>query len=147
MKFTDKDISFELSIVRYEFPNAVTELYDSNWLVIQLNLSDSQGAWNVTNPCLLTYEVSRLANWFEKINSGNFTEVKCDFMEPVISFHVVDHDRQKLLRIRFMIESIPTWAQSQDEYFMEFALSEINLKLASDDLRKQLEKYPKRAIR
>lgn len=147
MKFAKKDNSFELSIIGYQFPNARTELYDSNWLIIQLNISDSQGAWNVADPCLLTYEVNRLANWLDKIDSGNFGRRDCDFTEPVISFHLTEHNQQKYVRIRFTIEALPAWAQNQDEYFIEFPLSEINLKQATNDLRKQLEKYPKRAIR
>jgi len=147
MKLTEKDNSFELSIAGYEYPNAVTELYDSNWLIIKISVSDSQGTWNVTEPCLLTYDVSRLANWLEKIDSENFQEVECDFLEPVLSFRVIDDNGKKVLHIRFMLEAIPDWAHGQDEYSIEFTLSELNLKSASENLRKQLEKYPQRALR
>jgi len=147
MKFTEKENSFELSIVGYQFPNAVTEPYDSNWLSIQLHLSDRQGVWDIIDPCLLTYEVSRLADWFNRINSGNFSELACDFIEPVISFGVVDYNQQRFLRIRCAIEALPPWTQDQDEYFIEFTLSAIDLKLASDDLREHLENYPQRAAR
>ena len=145
MKITEKDNSFELSIAGYEYPNALAEPYDSNWLIIKISVSTSQGAWNVTDPCLLTYEASHLADWLEKINSGNFREVECGFLEPVVSFNVIDDNGKKLLRIRFMLEALPDWAHGQDEYSIEFTLSELNLKSASENLRKQLEKYPQRA--
>lgn len=145
--FTENENSFALSIVGYQFPDAASEPYDSNWLIIHLNVSDSQGSWEVTDPCLLTYEVGYLANWFDKINSLFFQEMECDYLEPVISFHVVEHKQHKYLRLCFTLEALPPWAQSQNEYFIEFTLARLDLKSASQNLRKQLEMYPQRAER
>lgn len=145
LKFTEKNNCFELLIFGYQFPAMAYEPYDSNWLIVQLNVSTVKGAWSIAEPCLLTYEVSRLANWFEKIGSGNFEEKECVFLEPVISFLVTESDQMKLLRVRFALEAHPPWAYEQNEYFVEFTLSEVDLLMASKDLRKQLEKYPQGA--
>ncbi len=147
MKLTGKENSLELSVVGYQFPDAVSEPYDSNWLLVQLSVSDHQGTWNVAEPCLLTYEVARLADWFDKINSRSFEKTECGFLEPLIAFQVVENEQKDLLRIRFMLEALPAWARDQDEYFIEFVLAEVDLQTASDDLRKQLERYPQRAER
>ncbi|MBN8579506.1 MAG: hypothetical protein J0L96_02450 [Anaerolineae bacterium] len=145
MKFSEEETSFELSLTGYQFPNAINEPYDSNWLVVQLNLVTANGVWGISDPCLLTYDVSRLANWFDKIDSGNFQEKECDFLEPVLSFRIINNDGKKFLRVRLTHEAMPSWAQDQDEYSVEFLLSELDLKLASENLRRQLEKYPQRA--
>jgi hypothetical protein len=147
MKFSDKDTSFELSLAGYQFPNAVNEPYDSNWLVVQLNLVTPNGVWGISDPCLLTYDVSRLTNWFDKIDSGNFQEKECEFLEPVLSFSIIDNGEKKFLHIQFTQVAMPNWMQNQNEYYIEFLLSELDLKSASEDLQRQLEKYPQRATK
>ncbi len=45
----------------------------------------------------------------------------------------------------FYQEALPPWAMGQDEYSINIKLSELDLKMASEYLQKQLEIYPQRA--
>lgn len=147
MKLAEKDTSFELLITGYEYPNTSFESYDSNWLIIQLSVSTTQGAWKVSDPCLLTYEVKQLANWFDKLNKGYFEETEYSFMERVIAFSVLEINQIKFLHICFYQEALPPWAMGQDEYSINIKLSELDLKSSSEYLQKQLEIYPQRATK
>src|ERR1700738_540527 len=62
--------SFHLKLVGYQFPEKVNEEWDSNWLIIYIAMNLPQGAWSVTDPFLLTYEVRSLADWFDAIASN-----------------------------------------------------------------------------
>jgi hypothetical protein len=87
MKLTNSSHSaFELQIIDYQFPkdtvdwndaqwqhivrelgranlpDSVVDWYDLNWLRVRINAAIEGRAWAVTSACLLTSEITRLAN-------------------------------------------------------------------------------------
>lgn len=141
--------SFHLEILGYEFPESVDEGSDSNWLIVYMATSIPQGRWFVTEPCLLTDEVKRLADWFDAVASHMQTEDEIGFTEPNLWFQIVKQARgTRYLRIHFGIECLPPWANrtefGTEEVFAEFPLSEIDLHTAAEALRSQLSLYPQR---
>ena len=142
--------SLGLKIVGYEFPEEVEAEYDSNWLVIRLSATLPQGSWIATHPCLLTYEVTELANWLEEVARGTAAEREIGFVEPNIWFQVVETPNgQRCLRAYFGAECRPPWAftleHDRGDIFAEFALHELELHRAAESLRAQLARYPQRA--
>jgi len=143
-------MSFGLEIVGYQFPQMETEKYDSNWLMIRINVSHPKGDWSATDPSLLTYEVARFAKWLEAIHNGESVQPVIGFIEPNLEFHLVITDGgEKALRVCFQLESRPPWAEGgavgECDLWVEFPLAEIDLAAASRQLREQLQQFPQRA--
>ncbi len=145
--------SFHLEIVGYQFPQIVTEKWDSNWLNIRMAVSVPQGAWTVTDPFLLTYEVKELADWFDGIAAQKTEqEDEIGFTEPNLWLEVTKlPDGARCLRIHFAIECLPPWAnrsrsgRGTEDVFVDFPLSDIDLHRAAESLRSQLSPFPQRA--
>jgi hypothetical protein len=143
-------MAFELEIVGYQFPHMVIEEYDSNWLVIRINVSHPKGDWTSTDPSLLTYEVAELAEWLEAIHNGKSVRKELGFIEPNLEFRLVTTDSgDKVPRVCFRLESRPPWAKptafDKCDACVEFTLTEIDLAAASRQLRERLRQFPQRA--
>lgn len=74
--------SVELYVAGYQFPDLPTVEYDSNWLRIEGQVSHPQGQWSFQDPCLLTYEVSRLADWLDALVEDQPKSDEIGFIEP-----------------------------------------------------------------
>jgi len=144
MKLINQEISFALRIAGYQFPHLANEPYDSNWLIIELNVTTSQGSWAVSDPCLLTQEVSELANWLDKIAANDLNDRQCSFLEPVLEFRLTEHNQEESLEVLFHNNVLPPSITKSNSYSIFFPLSDVNLSSAANDLRKQLTKYPQR---
>lgn len=88
---------FELSIAGYQFPEIETGEYDSNWLGIQIHVAHARGEWTSTQPILLTNEVAALADWFDAIARGDHVEAEQHFLEPNLSFRLLDQEGKGLI--------------------------------------------------
>jgi len=148
MKLKNKDnTSFELNIQNYQFPKMETDEYDSNWLMIQTKVKHPQGEWQSIDPSLLTYEVKHIADWLEKIAKNESVEKTLAFIEPNLSFELLDD--KKYIRIYFELESRPSWAASkvavEEDLWLDIEIENNNLIEVAEDLRKKLLKFPQRA--
>lgn len=144
-------MSFGLEIVGYQFPHLQTEEYDSNWLMIRIDVSHPKGDWTSTDPSLLTYEVARFAEWLEAIHIGESVQSVIGFIEPNLEFHLITtgDGESKALRVCLQLEARPAWAKAgavgECDLWVEFPLVEIDLEAASRQLREQLQQFPQRA--
>jgi hypothetical protein len=151
MKLTDPTgISFALTISGYQFPALEAAPFDSNWLDIRVDVTTDQGTWSATDPCLLTYEVKQLADWLDAIAVDRLVDSNCAFTEPCLLFQLVgDETGERTLRIYFELELRPSWAPSkyasQEDLWVEFPLTAIDISSATKSLRTQLQRYPQRA--
>jgi hypothetical protein len=144
--------SFELAILGYEFPELEEADYDSNWLVVRIDVTTPEGSWTATEPSLLTYDVKRLADWLDDVKNNQQMVDEIGFIEPLLWFKVLGGPfKGKNLRVYFGIEYRPPWARSRPAYegeiWPEFPLSEIDLNAAAQSLREQLSRFPQRAER
>ncbi len=73
-----------LKIIGYEFPEIEGHRYDSNWLIVEVTVTHPEGSWTASDPSLLTFEVTRLADWLENINDGKKVDDTIYFTEPNI---------------------------------------------------------------
>ena len=60
------DTSFTLSIEGYQFPE-IPEDYDANWVNVAVRASVRKQRVHQQSPCLLSWDVMRLACWFQQI--------------------------------------------------------------------------------
>ncbi len=148
---TADDHSIELRILGYQFPDLETEEYDSNWLHVEGIVAHPKGNWRFRDPCLLTYEASRLADWLDLLGRGTATAEEIGFIEPNISFRSVKLPRGVVLRVNFELEARPPWAPSDfvgdQPFWMDFHILGPELGSAAASLRDQLKEYPQRAVR
>ncbi len=153
MKLTSPTASFYLGILGYQYPDAAGEPYDANWLSIHIEASGPEGAWAGTDPCLLTYEAARLADWLEAAANGENASPAISFLEPVLLFRLVDGHQGKTLRIHFGNLINPSWRQlnknhepgSNPDLWLDFPFSETNLAAAASELHQQVKRFPNRA--
>ncbi|MBI3351265.1 MAG: hypothetical protein HY036_01660 [Nitrospirae bacterium] len=140
---------FELRIVGYQYPDLETEEFDSNWLQIEGKVTHPKDSWTFTDPCLLTYEVAELAKWLESLAENRALSRTLRFIEPNLSFEFRENPFPRTLRIYLDLEARPRWARGEkanaEDIWVEFPVSDDVLRQAADSLRRQLEKYPKRA--
>ncbi|MFN7966178.1 MAG: hypothetical protein U0V87_10875 [Acidobacteriota bacterium] len=146
---TEDGLSLELRILGYQFPDMRTNSQDSNWLIIEGEVAHPRGAWTFRDPCLLAYEVSRLADWLGSLARGTPTSGEKSFMEPNISFRSVESPTGPNVRVYFELEARPPWAPSdvvdEEQCWIDFPVSELELHRAALSLLDQLKKYPQRA--
>ena len=138
-----------LSIQGYEFPEIHSCYYDSNWLNIAGKVKLGDKTCTFQNPCLLSFEALRLANWLDRIAKSK-ESLKIydapDFLEPELDFEFIKENR---VRVNFNYGLLPERALSDedgtDNLFLEFEPDKNMIKLATESLRFQLRSYPIRA--
>jgi hypothetical protein len=138
------DSYFTIDFVGYQFPEE-TGYWDGNWLTVRVSVKHSGGAWQATDPSLLTFEAIKLATWLETL-ADTGTASRLAFLEPNLSFESVSLSGGTGIRIYFELESRPAWAQSVPwgEFWLDFACSEQDLRDAVSALRGQLRPFPVR---
>jgi len=144
---TNADIALELHIAGYQFPDNHAAEYDSNWLVIEGRVRHPRGDWTFRDPCLLTYEAARLADWLESVAASCEASPHAGFIEPNLSFEVVMAEVGRVLHVVLTFEASPPWATHDEEVVIEFPVKELNLTEAIGEWRAQLAQFPQRAER
>jgi hypothetical protein len=138
--------SFQLKIVGYEFPDIKDDYYDSNWLMIQIDVTSNENTWRATFPALITFEVEELADWLSSIDSIKDDPGSRGFIEPCLDFQFSTRpDELQFLNVFCMNEMSPN-GQPGNTSEIEFPVSEINLSQAAKDLRLELQKFPQRVF-
>jgi hypothetical protein len=143
----DGATTFDLEIVRYQFPELESDEWDSNWLVISGSVVSAARSWNFFDPCLVTMEAHDLANWLAALANGRPTKERIFFTEPNLSFEAVAADAQSAeLRVYFSLESKPPNVEAEiDEFFELFKIARNDLAQAARDLCRSLRRFPVRA--
>ena len=141
--------AFEMRIIGYQFPDMTDCEYDSNWLIIEIDVIHPEGRWRARDPSMLTTEVATLSRWLRNHDHSSKKPRSCGFIEPNLEFRFSD-DREAL-RVYFDLESRPDWiidkAHFDGDVFVDFPIAELDLKTAADDLDCQLRKFPIRGIK
>jgi hypothetical protein len=140
----------KLTLVGYQFPEMTCEPYDSNWLVIDVDVTTPHRSWRASDPCLLTYEVEQLARWLEQAADGTPDNRVCRFIEPCLQFELHDCEGDEpSLRVVFDLELRPDWqterARQRDNVWIDLQVDRQKLLLSAQALREQLAQFPQRA--
>ena len=135
----------ELKITNYQYPSSLDRDWDGNWLNIYLKVESKSGNWQPIDPSLTTWEVQKLIDWFNDL-ANNFKPKSTDmeFTEPNLSLYLQNdfNDLNKLIRIKFDLESRPKSASEDKEYYVDFNADNSELKRIANDLTSELKKYP-----
>ncbi|MHC9088459.1 WapI family immunity protein [Tenacibaculum sp. IMCC1] len=139
----------EFKITNYQFPEINDCEYDSNWLLVYLKVNSDCGNWETIDPSLLVRDLKDIIEWFEQLS--NDIETDSDslvFMEPNLEFELIKNQLDlKTVRIIFDLESRPLNANDDKEYYVDCEMDNVELKKVAEELTKELESFPERAIR
>lgn len=93
------------SITGYQFPfETVTNEYDANWLMVQVDYSDAGVENTYIEPCLLSFELESLVNEIRGIIQGKETGMITDFLEPNLKLLITKVGELYAVQIRFVYE-------------------------------------------
>lgn len=147
LQSTDRTKSFDLTIVRYQFPELENDEWDSNGLVISGHVVTGVRSWNFVDPCMLTMEAHDLANWLAEASTGTPAKERIFFTEPNLSFEFIGADAQSAqIRVYFALESLPPKVDAEiDEFFEPLQIGRDELAQAARELCKSLSRFPVRA--
>jgi hypothetical protein len=151
MELAGKDgDKFELSLVRYQFPNSATDEWDANWLIVRTRAVIAGREWSSDDPAMLTWEVEGLANWLELLSNNREVHPLLDFVEPNLSFQLVDRSTEATrLQVFLQLESRPPWQSWSGPRECPkgpvLDCSSNELLAWSANVREQLIKFPRRA--
>lgn len=149
MHLAGPDGSFDLTILGYQFPELAAESYDSNWLRVRAAVRHPRGSWTAHDPCLLTYEAARLAEWLEAVAVGAAADAEVSFLEPSLAFALREGSQGRLVvRAYFQFEFRPPWAVDLHEAaVLDVPADADTLHSAASALRVQLRAFPQRTER
>jgi hypothetical protein len=157
-----------LNIIGYQYPNLENEPWDSDWLIVELNLNLPVGKWTRFEPCLTTFEVAGFIGWleevhnkfevFEKWRSGRI-QSQISFTEPNLEFQVhsnhfrFQQDPNVYFRICLGTEFLPPFKdqlkpylnpEDIDNVYLDFRITSAQILEIIESLRSQLEQFPVR---
>ena len=135
----------KLSIDGYQFPDMDYEYYDSNWLLINGDLSHQGSKYLFTDPCLLTRDVTKLSDWLEQVANWDANTKKLGFTEPCLSFELMPSN---LIRVNVNLMAHPVLLSSDSRVRIDLCIDipiiTKQLMSAANNLRAQLRNYPAR---
>ncbi|MBO8191750.1 hypothetical protein ITI46_08660 [Streptomyces oryzae] len=146
MLLTDHEHRIKLRALRYQFPVAIGDPYDDNWLVIGGEVTTPEGSWSFTDPCLLTDEARQITPWLRAAGGATPTDTPSDlhFLEPVLSF---SHTGSGLVRVHLSHEAAPPWRDGEERlngYDIEIKATTAGLRQAADEWERCLAPFPSR---
>ena len=137
----------ELKISNYQFPDNQDGDWDGNWLNIFLKVDSKAGKWQTTDPSLTTWEVQEIIDWLGKLSKDCEPEYRLmTFTEPNLSFELLNEptEKQKLIRLRFELESKPKSAKDGKYYYVDLLADNDELQSYMKGLKDELSVYPER---
>ena len=135
----------ELRITNYQYPSSLDRDWDGSWLNIYLKVESKSGNWQTIDPSLTTWEVQGLIDWFNDLSNNSKPKWSdMEFTEPNLSLYLQNdfNDFNKLIRIKFDLESRPKSALDDKEYFVDFEVDNLELKRITNDLSSELKRFP-----
>lgn len=146
--FSCKETSLYLTLEGYQFPSCRNEPYDADWLNVKIRASHPKGNWSATQPCLLTWEVIELVEWFKSLANDGPLHSRKSFIEPELSFEWLMQPNG-LLRVYLDYELRPPWSpyhgpHEEPEFFLQCAISKKGLDLLSSSLAAEAARFPVR---
>jgi hypothetical protein len=148
MKLTNLDgSSFSLDIIGYQYPDHNDEYWDSNWLNIRIHAQLSERSWSVIDPCLTTFEVQRLIDWFRIQSQKGDDRNQLNFTEPTLQFEfVIDHAGNQNLRVNYRHHVSKTRA-GVENISIDFPVNQVSFSEVIEELESQLQEFPQRVFR
>ncbi|TDC24711.1 hypothetical protein E1265_08875 [Streptomyces sp. 8K308] len=146
MLIADERHRLELRPVGYQFPAAVGDHFDDNWLVVAGAVTTPEGSWSFTDPCLLVAEARSIGPWLRTFCGSDpvAPPAVLDFLEPLLAFR---RDDAGTLGVRLSHESMPPWCAGDERWGeYEFAVDTTaeRLRRAAEEWELALRSFPPR---
>jgi hypothetical protein len=137
-----------LTPVGYQFPENETDPWESNQLMVSVRVATRQGTWEVTDPCLTTWEARSLATWLLRATAIGTARGPSLYSEPNVSMTA---RRARApgwfeLSVELELEERPPWAALTDggPLSVDMVVEESQLLRAAKQLLSELAEYPQR---
>ena len=88
MKLFCGERAVQVNVVGYQFPyNPVGNIYDNNWLMVRVKLTEGPLSYSFDDPCMTTQELADLVRGLENVAAGRIMESEAQFIEPYLRLH------------------------------------------------------------
>jgi hypothetical protein len=144
LSFTHDPNRLEIAIAGYQFPHQTIDMWDSNWLNVDVMLDCGHKHFRRVDACLTTFELDRLRRWFEAMASEPRENVPEDFTEPNLAFVLSTID-PLTLTITLDLELIPPWESKP--LALDFPITREHLLAGAQTIREMLSEFPQRGSR
>lgn len=164
MHFQQGAVSLSIHFIGYEFPEVTDREWDSDWLMVNLQLRFPLGRWEETDACLTTFEAQKLLDWFDPVwTHWDFMEgfkvlsFKGDisFMEPGLTFSLRQGARNPPGKVTVTVglgfefpelvkEMFKLDDPQEPRLFLTFDLTRQELEAVIISLRSALDSFPVR---
>ena len=138
---------FQLVILSYQHPDVHEDRWDSNWLLVSGTVTTAAGQkWKFSAPCVTTFELAELADWFDELSADGRAPGQFDFTEPHVRFAYVPWPK-RTLQLTFTGEGAPPAVSAHEKeagVTLEFPLSEADAKDLAGQIRDALADFPTR---
>jgi len=81
-------LCFRLTAQGWLRPRGARDEIEANRLRVRLALEADEGSWAETVPCLLSWELERLAEWFRTLAGHRRAEEEQRFLDPDLRFRI-----------------------------------------------------------
>lgn len=140
----DRGNSFELAVLNYQFPGIREDEWDSNWLLVRMEGGGPRSSWTRVDSCLLTWELSDLADWLTALGSDQPVEPEIVFTEPTLQLSSTETEGGRMnLAVQVVLET-PQRPQPED-VVLTVTVDKGQLSEAAKSLSQALEHFPVRA--
>jgi hypothetical protein len=140
----------ELGVVGYQFPDEDRDPWDSNWLLVSVRVLAPEGSWDVVDPCLTTWEATRLVAWLVHAAGRDPSAFPMAFTEPNLTVTARARSSAPLrvhVRACFSLELRPPWAHTaagSGNLCVDLDVERADLARAAATLLSDLVSYPQR---
>lgn len=146
----------ELRVVGYQFPGQAVDPWESNTLLVSVRVVAPQGAWEVVDPCLTTWEAARVVRWLAAIGRGDevtlgraglgLAEPNVTLMARAVAAGPGSRERVEV-RVCFALETRPPWLKAVAggaDLCVDLDTTRAELTAAAASLRTDLARFPRR---
>ena len=144
MTIKDKEKSLTITIKDYEFPasNTGENEYndDANWLILHGVYHNGEETVSFDNACLTTYELQNISAALKLILADVTDSFESDFTDPYFSLFIESLGNEMYsISVSY---AMPAEDEEWQEFFVETSLSAAEMKLLSDDVEKDVQRFP-----
>lgn len=132
-----------LTIKGYQNPGQYKNLYEANWLLVELSIQTPEHQWKSTAPAMLTNEMDCFIDWLQALVEDRASSRFFDFLEPLFYVSLQDKNNGRYQFIfHLQLDFKPPFAKDAHEFQLPLELSSQQLHDWIAELKTMAAKYP-----
>lgn len=137
--------SFEITLLGWQHPRGAANEIDANRLEVRIAIATGEGAWIQIAPCLVAWEVERLADWFDALAAHRATDAGQVFLEPDLRFRIAPASGiARVLRVGIDLRARRPPGSAAPVGEIAFSVRDDDLAAAARALRTAARRFPVR---